>query len=88
MNDDPTKPLLDKQVVSRDDRGRLLPGNTANPNGRPKRATLAELIHAELDNTPNAWKGIVGVVLEKLLKDIQKMDGILLTSLAVQVLLL
>jgi hypothetical protein len=36
---------LDKQVENkpeRDEHGRLLPGNTANPNGRPKGKTLKE----------------------------------------------
>jgi hypothetical protein len=36
---------LDKQVNNkpqRDENGRLLPGNTANPNGRPKGKTLKE----------------------------------------------
>lgn len=36
---------LDKQEINkplRDEKGRLLPGNTANPNGRPKGKTLKE----------------------------------------------
>ena len=41
---------LDKQEINkplRDEKGRLLPGNTANPHGRPKGQTLKEF-QAEL----------------------------------------
>lgn len=64
---------LDKQVEAslpeRDENGRLLPGHTANPAGRPKRKTLTELIHAKLDDTPDAWEAVIRVVLEKLIKE-------------------
>lgn len=38
---------LDKQVenkVERDEKGRLLPGSTANPHGRPKGKTMKEFV--------------------------------------------
>lgn len=43
-----------------------------NREGRPKRKTLTELIHAKLDDTPEAWNAIVGMVLEKLIKEKDK----------------
>jgi hypothetical protein len=64
--EDSALPLVEelvKQVPARDDHGRLLPGNTANPNGRPKRKTLTELLHERLDNTPNGWEDVVTVIL-------------------------
>jgi hypothetical protein len=42
---------LDKQELSkplRDEKGRLLPGNTANPSGRPKGKTLKEWLRDKL----------------------------------------
>lgn len=42
---------LEKQVENkpaRDEQGRLLPGNTANPNGRPKGKTLKEWVRDKL----------------------------------------
>ena len=55
--------LLDKQEKTRDSKGRLLPGHTANPHGRPKRKTLTELIHEKLDKDPNGWKDLVETIL-------------------------
>lgn len=40
-----------------------------NREGRPKRKTLTELIHAKLDDTPDAWEAVIRVVLEKLIKE-------------------
>jgi hypothetical protein len=40
----------DKQESKRDDKGRFLPGHSGNPNGRPKRKTLTELLCIELDH--------------------------------------
>src|SRR3990167_9243796 len=40
-----------------------------NPNGRPKRKTLTELIHAKLDDTPDGWNKIVNAVVNKLTTD-------------------
>ena len=48
------------------------PGVSGNPAGRPKRKTLTELIHAKLDDTPEAWNAVVGIVLEKILKEKDK----------------
>lgn len=48
-----------------------------NRNGRPKRKTLTELIHAKLDDDPKQWEKIVAMVIEKLLKD--KNDQVLKT---------
>jgi hypothetical protein len=45
------------------------PGQSGNPNGRPKRKTLTELIHAKLDDTPDAWNTIVDLVVEKIKTD-------------------
>jgi hypothetical protein len=65
---DPTQPIiLDpqvKHVVARDEHGRLLPGNTANPNGRPKRKTLTELLHEKLDSTPEGWNEVAAIILK------------------------
>ena len=36
----------------RDEKGRLLPGNTANPNGRPKGISITELVRQELEKVP------------------------------------
>lgn len=46
--------------------GTFPPGVSGNPNGRPKRKTLTELIHAKLDDTPGAWDKIVKTVITKL----------------------
>jgi len=46
---------LEKQELNkpqRDAKGRLLPGNTANPNGRPKGKTLKEWVREQLQNMP------------------------------------
>lgn len=45
--------ILDKQDINkpeRDERGRLLPGNTANLAGRPKGKTLKEWVRERLSN--------------------------------------
>jgi len=60
-----------KYEVKRDAKGKWLPGSVPNPNGRPKRKTLTEMIHAKLDDD-DSWKEVVGVVLEKVLKDKDK----------------
>lgn len=73
-NDNPSNPILDKQENTR-----KLPatGFHTNPErinreGRPKRKTLTELIHAKLDNTPGAWDAIVNTVIQKVIKDKEK----------------
>lgn len=47
-------------------------GVVTNPNGRPKRKTLTELIHAKLDDTPEAWNAIINTVIKKILEDKDK----------------
>lgn len=50
---------LDKQEQikpKRDDKGRLLPGNTANPNGRPKGKTMKEFVREFLMNQTDEEK--------------------------------
>lgn len=66
--------ILDKQGKTRE-----LPatGFHTNPErinreGRPKRKTLTELIHAKLDDTPGAWDAIVSTVIQKVIKDKEK----------------
>lgn len=42
-----------KNLPERDENGRLLPGNTANPNGRPKGSfSLVEMIKKKLQEIP------------------------------------
>jgi hypothetical protein len=41
-NNTGSEPLADSSVPKRDEKGRLLPGNTANPKGRPKRKTIRD----------------------------------------------
>ena len=51
--------ILDKQVENkpaRDELGRLLPGNTANPNGRPKGQSLKEFWRQRLADMTNEEK--------------------------------
>lgn len=70
-NDNTTNPSLDKQGKTRE-----LPatGFHTNPErinkeGRPKRKTLTELIHAKLDETPGGWEAIVKTAISKALTD-------------------
>ena len=44
-------------------------GQSGNPAGRPKRKTLTELIHAKMDDTPEAWEAVVATVIHKMVKD-------------------
>lgn len=46
----------EKNKPERDERGRLLPGNTANPNGRPKGKTLKEWAREKLMNMTDEEK--------------------------------
>ena len=59
---------LDKQAENkpkRDKKGRLLPGNTANPNGRPRGKTLKEYQAEEFRNMSDGEKA-------EWLKDVAK----------------
>jgi hypothetical protein len=52
----------DKQAENkpqRDELGRLLPGSTANPNGRPKQKTIRERIRERLDEHPEEMDAFV-----------------------------
>mgnify|MGYP003420984007 CR=1 FL=1 len=40
-----------------------------NKEGRPKRKTLTELIHAKLDATEGGWEAIVKTAIQKALTD-------------------
>ena len=53
----------EKQEIARDEEGKFVPGVSGNPNGRPKRKTLTELIHEKLDKTPNGWEDLVDILL-------------------------
>jgi hypothetical protein len=53
---------LEKQAENkpkRDEKGRLLPGGTANPNGRPKGKTIKELVREHLETHPDDMKEFV-----------------------------
>lgn len=43
-----------------------------NPNGRPKRKTITELIHAKLDDTPEGWDKLIALVMYKLFNEKDK----------------
>lgn len=49
-------------VVARDEKGRILPGHTGNPGGRPKAATLA--MEALEDNTGKLMKKAIELALD------------------------
>lgn len=53
----------DKQEISRNPDGTYSKGVSGNPNGRPKRKTLTELIHERLDKEPNGWSDLVEVII-------------------------
>lgn len=53
---------LEKQEENkpeRDEKGRLLPGNTANPHGRPKGKTIKERVLDWLENNPEDMEAFV-----------------------------
>lgn len=53
----------DKQEIIRDEAGRWVEGHSGNPEGRPKRKTLTELIHDRLDREPEGWKDLVEIII-------------------------
>jgi hypothetical protein len=69
----------------RDEHGRLLPGNTANPNGRPPRFSLVALIERELrkrlDDTTDKTKA-EKIVEEYIDKTLETIDGQAIRDLA------
>lgn len=69
--DKPTKPDIQENAGRMPD-GKFPPGVSGNPAGRPKRKTLTELIHAKLDDTPEAWNAIINTVIKKILEDKDK----------------
>jgi len=49
----------------RDEHGRLLPGNTANPDGRPKGKTIKERVREWLEEHPNDMESFVQHFVKK-----------------------
>jgi hypothetical protein len=50
----------EKQEPERDRNGRLLPGNTANPNGRPKgKFSLKTMIIRKLEENPDTLEDVI-----------------------------
>ena len=59
----------------RDEKGRLLPGNTANPNGRPA-FSLTSILKEELQNIPEGEKVSRAIsVMRKILKQAEDGDA-------------
>ena len=55
-----------EQVPVRDAHGRWLPGQTGNPNGRPKRSTEQEYLDVMLSTcTPDHWRDITAKAIEQ-----------------------
>lgn len=69
---DPSK-TSDKQAQAspvsppaRDELGRLLPGNTANPNGRPRKEhSLTDTLKELMDEQPDLKRALITKVIEK-----------------------
>lgn len=57
---------LGKTGIERNPDGTVKAGSVLNPNGRPKRKTLTEMIHAKLDDTEGGWETLVNIVLAKV----------------------
>lgn len=43
-----------------------------NRNGRPKRKTITELIHAKLDDTPEGWEKLISLFLTEMFSNKNK----------------
>ena len=54
MSEEPVKTSNSKP--ERDSKGRLLPGNTANPNGRPEGFSLTDMLRREIQKVPEGQK--------------------------------
>ena len=61
-----------QENAGRNPDGTFPPGVSGNPNGRPKRKTLTELIHAKLDDTPEGWEKLAAMVLYKIFNEKDK----------------
>jgi hypothetical protein len=65
--EDVSQETQDKQEINkpeRDKNGRLLPGNTANPYGRPKRPTIKERILEVFEENPSKFEELVEYFIE------------------------
>jgi hypothetical protein len=60
-----TQNIPEKQEETRDEEGKFLPGVSGNPNGRPKRKTITELIHEKLDKGDGElnWEQLTNILL-------------------------
>ena|SRR3990167_8966507 len=61
-----TKKIPDKKAkIGRRLDGTFLPGTVPNPNGRPKRKTITELIHERLDDPKSelTWQELITIFL-------------------------
>lgn len=55
---------VSKDMVKRDERGRIMKGNTGNPYGRPPKRTIKEQIVWELEHNPALFKKLVTYYIE------------------------
>lgn len=55
----------DENKPKRDEKGRLLPGNTANPHGRPKGKTIKERVLDWLEDHPDDMEAFVEHFVKK-----------------------
>jgi hypothetical protein len=65
----PSQANKNKQALPlRDEKGRLLPGQTANPSGRPKGVSITKMMMEALEKTPEGSKiTYAEAILKKLL---------------------
>ena len=52
-----------QETAGRNPDGTFKQGISGNPNGRPKRKTLTELIHDRLDRDPEGWNDLVSTII-------------------------
>ncbi len=58
-----------KNKPARNDKGQLLPGNTANPNGRPpKNYSFTEMLRQIMDEKPNLRRDFMQKMIDLALK--------------------
>lgn len=67
------KPELQEENRERDEKGRMLPGHTANPNGRPKKEhSLTDTIRQMMTDRPEIKREISNKILELVMSgDVQ-----------------